>query len=815
MSFLSHLLLLTTVCLAAGLAQPQLPALAPARRERINLDAGWRFALGHASDHNFAAGSFNFLSKAGFGEGVHTVKFDDSAWRHLDLPHDWAVELPFSEKGSASHGSKAIGIGHPENSIGWYRRTFSIPASDLGRRISLEFDGVFRNSMVWVNGHYLGTEQSGYTGFAYNLTEILNYGGENLVVVRVDASLEEGWFYEGAGIYRHVWLTKTSPLHVARNGTFVSTELQADLRKAEIHIRATIANEDATEAFVRVDHDILDPEGRSVALQTIPGQMLAAASCADLGDVISLENPRLWSLEKPALYSLVTILRDRNGVELDRYMTRFGIRSMRWDPNEGFFLNGQPLKIQGTDNHQDHAGVGVAVPDALWDFRIRRLKSFGCNAYRCSHHPPAPELLDACDRLGMLVLDENRLMGTADYHYDLVRRMVLRDRNHPSVMLWSIGNEEWVIEGSDAGQRITGAMQAFVKRLDPTRPVTLAISSGWGRGSSLAIDAAGINYVKNLAKGGFTIDAWHAGHPEQVLLGTEECAFTQTRGIYADSPASCHLRAYDWDPSDWGSSAELGWSQYAQRPYLAGMFVWTGFDYRGEPTPFGWPAISSQFGILDTCGFPKDAAYYFRAWWREEPSLHVFPHWNWSGKEGQPINVWVHSNCEEVELFLNEKSLGRKVMKRSSHLEWTVPYAPGSLLARGYRDGRVILTTEITTTGKATRIVLSPDRRGIRADGADAVVIDVSCVDAMGRTVPTANHLVKFKINGARIIGVGNGDPGSHEADKADQRSLFNGHAQLIVQATHQSGPIHVSAHADGIAPAEVVLSAKETSSDR
>jgi beta-galactosidase len=398
------------------------------------------------------------------------------------------------------------------------------------------------------------------------------------------------------------------------------------------------------------------------------------------------------------------------------------------------------------------------------------LKKFGCNAYRCSHNPPTPELLDACDRLGMVVIDENRLMGTSDYHRDHLKAMMLRDRNHPSIILWSIGNEEWSIEGNEKGERITATMQAWAKEIDSTRPITVAISGGWGNGISKAIEVAGLNYLDNMRKSDnntLTPDQWHARRPEQPILSTEECAINNTRGIYVDDREKCHLRAYDWDPSNWGSSLEQAWPVYAERPFLAGMFIWTGFDYRGEPTPFGWPAICSQFGILDLCGFPKDASYYLRSWWTDEPVLHVFPHWNWPGKEGQEISVWAYSNCEEVELFLNGQSLGRKTMKKNSHLEWPVKYAPGTLLARGYKSGREILTDKVETTGQPATIQLTPHRATIKADGEDVSVIAVQVNDAQGRMVPTAGNEITFEITGSgKIIGVGNGDPSSHEPDK-------------------------------------------------
>jgi beta-galactosidase len=797
---------------------------AGAPRERLLLDFNWRFALGHAADvkrdFDHATGGFSYLAKTGFGSGASAPDFNDRAWRQLNLPHDWAVELPFSERGSGSHGFKAIGRNFPESSVGWYRKRFTVPASDLGRRISIEFDGVFRDSLVWINGHLLGREDSGYSSFAYNLTEFLNYGGENVIVVRVDASLEEGWFYEGAGIYRHVWLVKTAPLHVERHGTFVTSALKQDA--GNVTARVAVINEGTNAATFEIEQTILDGESKSVVTRRSKQQALAAGARGEFTNLLTVSHPKLWSIETPHLHKLVTTIIS-GGTVVDRYETTFGIRTIRFDANEGFFLNGKHVKLKGTDNHQDHAGVGAAIPDALQEFRIAELKKFGCNTYRASHNPPTPELLDACDRLGMVVINENRLMGATQFHYDHLKRLMLRDRNHPSVVLWSIGNEEWRIEGNDVGARIGATMQRWVRQIDDTRPVTVAISGGWGRGLSEVIDVAGLNYLGNLGKGGFTTDQWHERRPNQPIVGTEECAFNQTRGIYFDNRAKCHLRAYDWDPSDWGSSLEQAWSHYATRPFLAGMCIWTGFDYRGEPTPFGWPAIASQFGILDLCGFPKDGMYYLKSWWTDEPVLHVFPHWNWPGKEGQEISVWAYSNCDEVELFLNGESLGRKPMTKNSHLEWPVKYAPGTLLARGFKGGKEILTTKVETTGQPAAIQLTPHRATLAADGEDVSVITVQVADAQGRVVATADNLITFELTGpGKIIGVGNGDPSSHEPDQflattnspspIWQRSLFNGLAQVIVQSSKEAGEIKLTSRSAGLAPATLTLTAKPIS---
>ncbi|MEO6004297.1 MAG: beta-galactosidase GalA [Opitutus sp.] len=729
-------------------------------RERQSLDLGWRFAIGHATnparDFGHATGYFSYLAKTGFGDGPASSSFDDRGWRKVDLPHDFAVEAPFDPRGIASHGFKAIGPGFPESSVGWYRRTFSIPETDLGRRIRIDLDGAYRAARVFVNGFFVGEEPSGYVGASYDVSEYLNYGAENVIAVRVDASMDEGWFYEGAGIYRHVWLVKTAPLHVVRDGTFVRTDVAGDA--ATVSIETRVANEAGGQADYTVGQTILGSGGEEVVSSTSPATVLAAGAVAARDDVLRIAAPKLWSIETPVLYRLVTILRQGDTV-VDRYETSFGVRTIRFDPNEGFFLNGKRVVLKGTNNHQDHAGVGVAIPDALQEFRIERLKEMGSNAYRVSHHPATPELLDACDRLGMLVIDENRLMGINPYHLGQLEGMIRRDRNHPSVILWSLGNEEWGIEGNIKGARITVPMQAFAHRLDPTRRTTVAISGGWG-GISKTVEVAGVNYIKQA-----DVAHQHAEYPEQIIVGTEETTTQATRGIYFDDRARAHLSPQVEGSS--GGNAELGWQFYATRPWATGVFFWTGFDYRGEPTPFGYPAISTQFGILDTCGFPKDGYYYLKAWWRAEPMLHVFPHWNWPGREGQSISVGVHSNCEEVELWLNGTSMGRKKMAVNGSLAWPVNYAPGTLVARGFRSGHEIASATITTTGSAAALALSAHREVLAADRPDVSVVTVEVRDREGRVVPTGNVPVQFSISGpARIIGVGNGDPSCHEPDQ-------------------------------------------------
>ncbi len=740
----------------------------PKGRERYLMDFGWRFALGHAfdaeKDFNHGTGYFSFFTKTGFGDGPAAFDFDDRAWRIIHLPHDWAVELPFDSKGGHSHGYRAIGRAFPENSMGWYRKKFFIPESDLGRRIVIEFDGVHRNSMLWINGFYIGEEHSGYSSFQYDITDYLNYGGDNVIALRVDAVMEEGWYYEGAGIYRHVWLTKTSPLHVAQYGTFVTSEIKNDL--AIITASTTISNETQKEAIFDVVQTIKDTSGKTVATTEIKRLILNASETKEYRCALKIKNPNLWSLESPTLYQLFTSVCVKDST-VDQYETTFGIRSVRFDPNEGFFLNGKHVLLKGTNNHQDHAGVGTAIPDALQEFRIVKLKEMGCNAYRCSHNPPTPELLDACDKLGMLVLDENRLMGSSPEHLQQLERMMLRDRNHPCVIAWSLGNEEWTIEGNIKGERIAATMQAFAQRIDPTRRMTVASSGGWGHGVSTEIDVMGFNYLVH-----GNIDEVHAKFPDTPGMGTEETTGSGTRGIYEDDRENG--RMVQMDRKSDGASIERGIQYYASREYLAGLFFWTGFDYRGEPNPLAWPAVSSQYGIVDLCGFPKDVFYYLQSVWENDPVLHLFPHWNWSRQAGTPsekeqqhISVWAYSNCDEVELFLNGKSLGRKPMETFSHSEWEVPYEPGTLLARGYKKDREILTKKVETTGLPSVLRLIPDHFTINADGEDVSVITVQVEDNKGRVGPTADNEISFRLSGmGKIIGVGNGDPASHEADR-------------------------------------------------
>jgi beta-galactosidase len=769
-------------------------------RERLLLDAGWRFALGHAADPDrdfgFAGGKGETFAKAGDLFMPGSIKYDDSAWKKVDLPHDWAVDLPFeNDKDLYSHGCKPLGRKYPATSIGWYRRMFDIPAADAGRRIAIEFDGVFRDCIVALNGHYLGRNLSGYAPFRFDVTDFVNYGDRNVLVVRADASINEGWFYEGAGVYRHVWLTKTTPVHVAQWGTFVRAEVKGNA--ARVTVTTEVENDDDDARTCQVISAVVDSEGKVVG--TVRSAPVPVAPWGRLAfeQEIAVGNPALWSPDTPNLYRLLTTV-DSYGTLLDRYETPFGIRTLRFDAKDGFFLNGQHVEIKGTCNHQDHAGVGAALPDRIQYYRIERLKDMGTNAYRTSHNPPTPELLDACDRLGMLVMDETRMMSSNHEGLSELERLMRRDRNHPSVVLWSLGNEEPEQE-TERGARVMTSMRRLARKLDPTRPVTAAMNYGGWSGAAPIVDVRGFNYHER------DIDKYHAQMPNQPMVGSETGSTVSTRGIYANDKAKGYVSAYDVNFPPWAATAENWWGVYAERPFLAGGFVWTGFDYRGEPTPYGWPCINSHFGILDTCGFAKDNFYYYQAWWGSKPVLHLFPHWNW--KEGQEIAVWCHSNLESVELFVNGRSLGAQKVVKNLHLEWKVKYEPGVIEARGYQAGAQVLTAKRETTGAPARIVLRPDRTRIAADGEDVSMIAVEVVDSQGRIVSTADNEVVFSVAGnGRLIGVGNGNPSSHEPDKSDRRRAFNGLCMAIVQASKLDGALKITASSPGLQGAAATL---------
>ncbi len=771
-------------------------------RECINFDDDWKFAFGDASspEKDFGCGTeyFNYLTKANsiHNEGPYAMKFDASGWKAVDLPHDWVVDLPYAEEASHSHGYKTVGYKYPQTSVGWYRKVFTVPAEDYGKHLWLQFDGIFRNSQVWVNGFYLGHEASGYATKTYDISEYLNYGGDNLVCVRADATLEEGWFYEGAGIYRHVWLNKAAKVHVAPSGTFVYSEFESDgqgfpkLDKAILHIKTDVSNKGAETACYSLVHTLYTAEGRAIATTGSAEVKLPAKASDSSKAGFAISRPNLWSCENPYLYTLVTEVYC-SGALTDTYSTPVGIRHIEFHKDRGFRLNGKRVQLKGVNMHQDHAGVGSGIPDGLQEWRLRQLKAFGCNAYRSSHNPMTPEVLDLCDRLGILVIEENRLTGINDEHIDLLERMIRRDRNHPCVILWSVGNEEWGLEWNEFGTRIAESMREYCHRLDPSRPMTVASSSG--PTILVPADVAGYNYIVQNP-----VDQHRKDYPERRALGSEETTGCGTRGAYFEDHANGRMvslnRVPDTERDGMLNRIERGWKFYAERPWLAGLFYWTGFDYRGEPNPMKFPATGSEFGILDYCGFPKDEAYYLKAWWTDEPVLHIFPHWNLAGHEGETVSVWAYSNCEEVELIVNGTKLGRKKMPRNGHLEWDAVYKPGYVKAIGYKGGRKVMEKRLDTTGEAAATKVECERTG------DIVVANISLLDSRKRFVPDACNPLTISVgSGVQILGWGNGDPAFQHTERPTDPSAstvdihaFNGHAQVILKVSPDA-PVSVS----------------------
>ena len=786
-------------------------------RETVLLDKGWKFSLGHAGDpkKDFGCGTeyFNYLTKASsiHNEGPYSLKFDDTKWQDVQLPHDWVTTLPYAAEASHSHGYKTVGWKYPESSVGWYRKQFTIPATDLGKRLMLRFDGIFRNARVWFNGFYMGTEPSGYATQVYDITPYVKYGKENLICVRADATLEEGWFYEGAGIYRDVWLEKMAEVSVAPFGTFVYAELQQPYDHAVVHVKTEVTNSGLKTQLYEVEQRMLDAEGREVAHVSGIMYPLLAKETRTSDHRIKISNPHLWSTTDPYLYKVETTVKV-DGKVTDVYTTTTGLRDIKFDAERGFLLNGEPLKLKGVNMHQDHAGVGSAIPDALQAWRIKQLKQFGCNAYRASHNPMTPALLDICDREGMLVIDENRLMGINDEHLRLLERMIKRDRNHPSIILWSDGNEEWGLENSVQGTRLAEAMREYTRLYDPTRPSTVANAGGTELIKGL--DVVGFNYIVQN-----DVDNRKQNNPSWKIVGTEETSGCGTRGWYFKDE-NCKGRMVSLNRTNeqnYENIIERGWKFYDERPWAAGLFYWTGFDYRGEPNPLSYPAHESEFGILDYCGFWKDEAWYLKSWWTSAPVLHIFPHWNLQGHEGEEVELWAYSNCDEVELIVNGKKLGRQAMPKNGHLKWKAVYQPGKVVAYGYKNGKRTMTQVIETTKPAYKLVLKSDRQEIMADGRDVAVITVEVQDQKGRIVPDACPMLNLTLEGeGRILGVGNGDPMYLGADHPKEHNCksfsipaFNGLAQVIVQSSENPSQVTLRCQSEKLQTGSVCVTEK------
>ena len=762
-----------------------IPSVGMSQRTVVSLNAGWRFAYGHATDvrRDFGCGTeyFNYLTKAAsiHNAGPYSPKFDDSGWESICLPHDYAAQQPYEAEASHSHGYRTVGWQYPATSVGWYRRTFELPDSLRGRNVALCFGGIFRDSRVWVNGFYCGGEESGYLPQEYDITDYLNPDGTNVVTVRSDATLEEGWYYEGAGIYRSTWLEVRPPLHFVCDGHDMVADFSSDGTFLGLKLTAEVRNAAHDAAVVGVEWRILDAEGRPVAMARSASLCIAPQTVAGFAAEVSWKNEPRWSPADPYLYTVecrtVTPSGDSSG---DATSHRYGIRHVVFDADRGLVLNGEALKIQGVNMHQDHAGVGVAVPDGLHLWRLRQLKAMGVNTYRSSHHPAPDVVLDMCDSLGIMVVDENRLAGVSDPQLHVLRTMIRRHRCHPSIILWSVGNEEWGIEWDPRGEAIARTLTEVCHSMDPSRAVTFATSSG--PTVEVPVDVAGYNYImQNL------VEELRGKYPGRKCFGSEETTGCGSRGVYVNASDGSMMAALNRCPDEKDgmlNRIERGWQFYATRPWAAGCCFWTGFDYGGEPNPLKWPAVSSEFGILDYCGFPKDEAYYLRAWWTPEPVVHLLPHWSLDGCEGDSVNVWVYGNAAEVELFLNGRSLGRKAMPRYGHLEWRTVYRPGRLWAVGYDErGRRIATDEVVTAGKAATF------RCDVQNSEEVCVVNVSLFDTKGRPAPTACDTLHFALEGdVRLLGSGNGSPSHHNVSpcqSARQGSVpaFNGKAQILL----------------------------------
>jgi len=780
-------------------------------QKKISLDEDWKFHFGNSADvsKDFDYGKTALLHKSNvYATTIVNPKFVDSTWKKINVPHDWVVELPFVKSEQVemdSHGYKPVGGMYPETSIGWYRKHFSVDKKDDGKRFELQFDGIYRNAEIWLNGFYVGTNFSGYVGNSYDVSDYINFEGDNIIVIRVDATQYEGWFYEGAGIYRHVWLNVTDKVFIPNDGVFVHSKVNG--KNATVTIETEVENKNLQSLNAVVYSIITDRNGKQLGKTLEQRIALSVNGKITFKQNLKLNNVTFWSLENPYLYKVISVVKSGNQI-VHQTKTRFGIKTVKFDAKEGFFLNGKKIKIQGTNNHQDHAGIGSALPDFMQYYRIKLLKEMGSNAYRTSHNAPTPELLEACDSLGMLVLDEQRLLNSSPEYIDQFKRILKRDRNHASVFLWSIGNEEQNIQGNDYGKRIAKSLLAIQEELDPTRTSTYAADMpNEFKGVNEVIPIRGFNYRE------YAVADYHRDHPNQPLLGTEMGSTVTTRGIYEKDEIRAYVPDQDITHPWWASKAETWWKLAAENDYWLGGFVWTGFDYRGEPTPYKWPNISSHFGILDVCGFPKNIYYYYKSWWTNEDILHISPHWNWPEKIGKPIDVWVNTNADDVELFLNGKSLGKKSMPRNSHLQWEVNYEPGTLEAVAYKNGKKI-TSKVETTNNATKVIAVADKSSVLADGKDGVIVNISIVDDKGRELPNANNMVYFKLIGdAKIIGVGNGDPSSHEPDKCSdgawQRSAFNGKCQVIIQAGKTVGDVKLEVKSNGLTSSSILLNIK------
>ena len=764
----------------------------------FDMDREWKFHLGDFVEESENSHNASYSRcKAGAVVGAGGKHWSDREWRIVDLPHDYFSESDMREENLYSHGYRT-------RDNAWYRKSFTLDPSLEGKQLLLCFEGTAVNAEFYFNGSLMARSFSAYTETVFDISERAYFDGRtNILAVHINGFETEGWWYEGAGIYRHVRLYAKEKLHIAHNGIFGKPVLKKGSKNSwNVEVETTLENSEYSPASATVRATILDGE-TVVAEGTSAETLCDFAATTVVNQKLSVSRPKRWDVDSPNLYTLkVEVIRD--GEVVDTESTRIGFRTFRVDAEKGFFLNDKPLKIKGTCNHQDHAGVGVAVPDSVQYYRIQRLKDMGTNAYRCAHNLPTKEVLDACDELGMIVMDENRRFESRKEVLEYLEIMVRRDRNHPSVIFWSLFNEE-PLQNTEEGARIYRRMRAVVEHLDDSRLITGAINGNM-EGAGMEMDVTGMNYgIKNIA-------AMHAKHPEQPIIGAENNSAVTTRGCYKSDRENAHVLAnYDEEVVPWGQSIRETWKFTRENDYFAGIFIWTGFDYRGEPTPFTWPSVSSQFGIMDTCGFPKDSFYFNKACFTDKPMVHLLPHWNW--KRGETVRVMAVSNCDEVELFLGGKSLGRKSNDIcTDNPEWQVEFAPGTLSAKAYRNGKCVAKTAQRTAGKPYALRVETNTLDIKNDGKDTVVVNVAVVDKKGVVVPYANDLVKFDVIGDGFIrGVGNGDPNSHESDIAPERHAYCGLCQALVTSTLGAKSISLHIHADRLVDETITLNVVET----
>lgn len=769
---------------------------------------------------------------------------DQTQWKSLDLPHDWSIETAFDKQSPVGHGG-----GYLTGGLGWYKKDFTVDKQDSSKRISIHFDGVYCNSEVWINGHYLGKRPNGYIGFEYDITPYLNFGQTNQILVKVDNSNQpNSRWYSGSGIYRNVWLKKTEKLYVVNWGTFITTP-KVSKDQATVNVVTTIGNDNNEEKTAVLRTRVLK-DGQEIT-QSEKEFLISSKANQELEQQLEINTPELWSDVSPELYTAISeILIEGNLI--DQKKTNFGIRNFRFDLDKGFILNGVQTKIKGVCLHHDLGPLGAAVNTRAIERKLEIMKEMGVNGIRTAHNPPSPELLDLCDQMGFIVMDEAFDMwahakNPHDYatvweqwHKKDLEDQILRDRNHPSVFMWSIGNEipeQWSPEGAEIGRELS----AIVKGLDTTRVVTAGMNPPIhvnndevtiqfedtaaepnALAGSGALDLIGYNYAHQ------TYEDHQKNFPNTPFIASETTSGLQTRGFYEFPSDTTKIWPVRWDlvftqgnedntvsafdqvRTPWGSLHEETWKIIKKHDFLSGMFVWTGFDYIGEPTPYQWPSRSSYFGIVDLAGFPKDVYYMYQSEWTDTPVLHVFPHWNW--EEDTLVDLWVYyNNADEVELFLNGESLGVKSKEGDDlHLMWRVPYEKGTLKAVSRKDGKVVLEREVKTAGIASELSLTADRSTIYADGEDLSFITVGVMDENGVIVPRAADQISFTIDGpGKIVGVANGDPTNHESFKGQTHKAFNGKCLVVLQAGREKGNMVLTATAPGLKQSTINIQIK------